>query len=186
MDEVTIKLIADIISFVAMGLVAVSYFVRNKIGYLLFQSLGIVFLILSYLFSGLYVAMLGLSVGLIRTITFFLYENKGKKAPIVWSFIFSAMTICSYFFAKVLGTVPNQFDVLNIIALCMYAFIFRIRDIRVVKFCMLVPTILSILYNILSHAPIFNAVSYSIEFIANIASIIMYYAIMDRKRRTKR
>lgn len=182
MDEVTIKLIADIISFIAMGLIAVSYFVKKKAGYLLFQFLGIIFLILSYLFSGLYVAMLGLSVGLIRTITFLLYENKGKKAPIVWSFVFSIMTIGSYFLAKALGTIPNQFDAINIIALCMYAFIFRIRDIRVVKFCMLIPTVMSILYNILSKAPIFNAVSYSIEFIANVASIIMYYAMIYRKK----
>ncbi|MBQ7339676.1 MAG: YgjV family protein [Clostridia bacterium] len=180
-----IKIVADIASFIAMVLIATSYFVKNKRNYLFFQLVGIVFLILSFFFSVMFVAMIGLSIGLLRTITFFIYEKKGKKAPLIWSFVFSALTIGGYFIAQAIKDTATPYDVMNIIALCMYAFIFRIRDIRVVKFTMLVPTVLSILYNLLSSAPIFNALSYTIELIANIVSIITYYTIMSRKNIAK-
>ena len=39
---------ALLFSFVAMLLIAVSYFVKNKSGFLLFQSLGIFCLMISY------------------------------------------------------------------------------------------------------------------------------------------
>ena len=61
------------VSFVAMALIVSSYFYRKKVYFLLFQALGTVFLVLSYLFSAEYFAMIGLSVGLCRTVTYFMF-----------------------------------------------------------------------------------------------------------------
>lgn len=57
-----IEILAWIASFFAMALVIISYFVRKKEKYLLFQLLGILLLIASYFFSLDWLAVLGLSV----------------------------------------------------------------------------------------------------------------------------
>ncbi len=177
-----IPFLSDGTSFIAMILVATSYFVKNKKGYLLFQFLGIIFLILSYFFSLEFVAMIGLTIGLFRTLTYFLYEKKDKPAPLYWPFIFSAFTIASYFIGNELkGTEGSLLDVLCVTSLCMYAFIFRVRDFRIVKFTCLVPTAMSITYNALIGVT-FNAISYLFEFCANILAIILYYKNFNKEK----
>ena len=139
-------------------------------------------LIFSYFFSLKFVAMIGLIIGLFRTITFFLYEKNDKSAPLYWPFIFSILSIGAYFLGIELQNSQGQYaDILCVVALCMYAFIFRIRDFKIVKFTVLVPTILSIIYNILVQAPFFNTLSYSFELGANILAIILYYRTFNKE-----
>ena len=56
-------------------------------------AVSLIFLVISYFFTVQFFAMIGLAVGLFRTVTFFVYENKNKQAPIAWSFLFSGLTI---------------------------------------------------------------------------------------------
>jgi hypothetical protein len=72
------ELLALIVSFVAMVIVAASYFTKKKLHYLSLQLLGILFLIMSYFFTEQFFAMVGIAIGGLRTVTFFLYENKEK------------------------------------------------------------------------------------------------------------
>ncbi|MBO5754430.1 MAG: YgjV family protein, partial [Clostridia bacterium] len=65
-------ILALITSFFAMSFVVTSYFMKKKEKYLLFQFLCIVFLIISYFFTEQFFAMVGLVIGLGRTLTFFL------------------------------------------------------------------------------------------------------------------
>ena len=78
-----LPLVANIFSILALIFVCISYFVKNKMLYLLFQFLCIIGLILAYFFSLEFVAMIGLSIGMCRTLTFFLYERKNNNAPII-------------------------------------------------------------------------------------------------------
>lgn len=182
------KVLALIAGFFAMAFVIISYFVRKKSLYLFFQTLCILFLIVSYFFNVQFFAMIGLAVGLCRTITFFIFENKGKPAPIYWSFIFCALTLISYFFINFgLLKTAQPLDVLCLIALCLYAFIFRIRNLKIVRFTMLLPTALSILFNILTSAAIFVTLSYAFELGANVVSIFKYHVFfkMEDKKEEK-
>ena len=174
--------LALLVSFVAMSFVVISYFVQSKSLYLLFQALGIVFLIASYFFTAAYFAMIGLAVGLVRALVFFAYEKRERRAPLWWAFVISGMTIAAYFIVNfaVLKT-ARPLDVLCLIALVMYAFIFRIRNLKIVRFTMLAPTGLSILYNIFSGAAVFVVLSYSFELAANIASIFKYHFFEEKK-----
>ncbi len=177
------KILALITSFIAMALVATSYFVKKKELYLGFQFLGIIFLILSQFFSFEYFAAVGLVIALIRTFTFYLYEKKGKLAPIIWPIIFTILSLASYFIINllILKTL-KPLDILCLIALIFYAFIFRIRDLKIVRFSMLAPTSLSIFYYVLINAPIFTILSYSFELLANIVSIFKYHVLKPKKR----
>lgn len=162
--------------FVAMTFVAISYFVKNKSLYLTFQALCIVFLIVSYFFTTQFFAMVGLAIGLARTLIFYAFEKRDKVAPIWVAFVLSAATLTSYFIVN-LGILKTAqpLDLLCVTALIMYAFIFRIRDLKIVRFTMLIPTILSILFNTLTGAAFFASVTYVIELTANVVSIYKYH-----------
>jgi len=180
MENPTLALIT---SFLSMAFIVVAYFVRKKVYYLLLELLCIVFLVISYFFTAQFFAMIGLAVGLFRTVTFFIYEQKEKRAPIIWSFIFSALTIASYFIVNlwILKT-AQLLDLLCLVALIMYAFIFRIRNLKIVRFTMIVPTVLSILFNVLTHAALFATLSYVFELLANIVSIFKYHVFGKKKK----
>ena len=183
MDNKTLALVA---SFVAMSLIVISYFVRKKEKYLLFQLLGVLFLVATYFFSLDWLAMLGLSVAACRTVTFFLYERKGKKAHILWAFFFSFLSLVAFFAVSVLGSGGVKLsDILLLITLFAYAFIFRIRSLKIVRFAMFLPLSLSIAYNLLTHAPLFTVISYSFELGANIVSIFKYHVFAQKPKTIK-
>ena len=173
MENRTLALVA---SFIAMAFVVMSYFVKKKSYYLIFQLLCIAFLVVSYFFTVQFFAMVGLSVGILRALIFFFYEKQEKEAPIYWSFIISGMTICSYFMVNfwILKT-AQPLDILCLIGLVMYAFIFRIRNLKIVRYTMLIPTMLAILFNLLTSAAVFATLAYVFELLANIVSIFKYH-----------
>lgn len=65
----------------------------------------------------------------------------------------------------------------------MYAFIFRIRDLKIVRFTMSIPTVLSILFNVLTSAAIFTTLTYLFELIANCISIFKYHIIKGKEKK---
>lgn len=180
------RVLAIIAGFIAMAFIAIAYFVKKKEYYLLFQLLCIIFLIISYFFTAQYFAMVGLAVGLFRTVTFYVYESKDKKAPLYWPFIFSVLTLTSYLVVNycILKT-AEPLDVLCLIALIMFAFIFRIRNLKIVRFTMLIPTVLSILFNLLTQAVLFATLTYVIEFSANVVSIFKYHVFNKETKKQK-
>ena len=173
-----IDVLAYTVSFIAMTLVASSYFFTKKEWYLLLQSSGIVFLILSYLLTGEYFAMLGLGVGLARTITFFAYEKKDKIAPLWLAVLFAFLTVLAYGIVNlcILQT-AKPVDILYLISLVGYAFVFRIREVKTVRFASILPTVLAVAYNVAVGAVPFVIVSYSFELAAIILSIFKYHVL---------
>ena len=170
------RVLALVASFIAMSFVTISYFTRKKERYLLFQLLCILFLITSYFFTVQFFAMVGLLIGAFRTVTFFLYERKGETAPVLWSFLFSGLSVGAYLVVNLMILKTAQpLDLLLLVGLVTYAFIFRIRDLKTVRFLMLVPTLLSVLFNLLTNAAIFTTLSYIFEFSANTVSIFKYH-----------
>ena len=177
------KVLALIAGFIAMSLVATSYFVKKKSVYLLFQAFCIVFLITSYFFTVQFFAMVGLGVGLMRTTIYFLYEKKDVQTPIWIAYALAVITVASYFIVNfwILEN-ANPIDGLLVISLILYVFIFRIRDLKTVRFTMLMPTTLSILYNALSGAALFVSLTYVFELTANVVSIYKYHILPNGKK----
>ena len=171
-------IVALIGSFLGMLFVALSYFVKNKRLYLLFQALCIVFLIVSYFFTAQFFAMIGLAIGLVRALVFFGYERKQKTAPLWVAILLSVCTVAAFFTVNfgVLGVARYE-DILCLTALVLYAFIFRIRNLQTVRFAMLVPTVLSIWYNTIIKAALFASLTYVFELTADVVSIFKYHII---------
>lgn len=125
--------------------------------------------------------MVGLFVSLVRTFTFFVYEKKEKEAPLVLAFLFAFLTVAAYFTVNlwILRT-AKPLDILCLTALVMYSFIFKIRSLKTVRFCMVLPLSISIVYNIFSAATVFVVLSYSIELLADILSICKYHVFSKK------
>ena len=169
---------ALVFSFLGMVLIAASYFVTKKKFFLLLQGSGIVFLMISYCFDAKYFAMIGMGIGLIRCIVFYLYEQKGKTAPIVWCFVLCFVSFASYVVVNlVILSAFHPADIVYLIGLVFYMFIFRIRNIKIVRYTILIPTVLSIVYNVWAASPIFAVISYCFELLANVVSILKYHVL---------
>ena len=126
--------------------------------------------------------MIGLGVGLIRGIVFFVYEYKDKRAPLWVSCVLAGATVVAYIIVNLVILKKEQpLDILCVAALVLYAFIFRIRNLKLVRFTMLIPTVLSILFNLLTHAALFATLTYLFELIANLGSIYKYHLRQENK-----
>ena len=146
------------------------------------ELLCIIFLVVSYFFDLQFFAMIGVIVAILRTLTFFMFERSGKKAPIYWSFIFAILTTISFFVVNYALTKTGRIiDILCLMALIAYAFIFRIRNLKTVRFLMIIPTVLSILYNVLASSPIFATLVYVFELSANVVSIFKYHVFAKQE-----
>jgi hypothetical protein len=169
-------------SFVAMLLIASSYFWKNKSGFLLMQAMGMVFLMVSYCLDGLYFPMIGLTVGLARSLIFYAYEKHDKVAPLFYPFLFTGLSVIAYLVINVgILHVQAWYDSIYLVGLVLYAFIFRIRNIEALRYIVTIPTALSILYNVVSGAAIFAVISYCFELGANLVSILKYHVFGKNK-----
>lgn len=174
-------------SFIAMLLIVSSYFYRKKSLYLLFQAVGMTFLMASYLFDKEYFAMIGLGVGLFRALTFYVYEKRDKLAPVFWSFLCALLTVACYFLVNIgVQKTAKPLDILYLCSLILYAFVFRIRDMKKMRLAVLAPTGLAVLYNALIKSSPFVVISYAFEAAANLVAILKYDIFTKEKGYEKR
>ncbi|MBQ7912411.1 MAG: YgjV family protein [Clostridia bacterium] len=174
---------AFVISIVVMVVMCSSYFVKNKSLYLIVQGVGITLLMVSYILWREYFAMVGLVIGLVRMLVYLLYEQKNKETPIWWAIVFSVLGVACYLIINlwIQGT-AKWVDIIYLVGLVAYAFVFRIRNLNWVRYLVLIPTGLSILYNaLLGAGTLMVVISYSFEFCANLVSIVKYH-VWDKKK----
>ena len=173
MDNRALALIA---SFAAMVFVILSYFTTKKERFLFFQSLCIVFLIVSYFFTVQFFAMAGLIIGLIRALIYYRYERGGRIAPLWIPIALCALTGVSYLIINVsVLKSASLADAVLLLSLVCYIFIFRVRNLTLVRFLMILPTVLSIIFNVWTDAALFATLSYVFELSADLASIFKYH-----------
>lgn len=170
-------ILSFVMSTVALALYSCSYFFNNKKNYLIFQLVGNVFLSLSYLLMGAYFTMVSVAIGIARGLICYSYEKRDKKVPLYMVIALCVVTILSYVIINyiVLSGTASPWDVLYLIASCMYAITFAIRNIKLMRYVVLIPHTSAIAYNLLVGAPISSAISYGIELVITIVAIIKFH-----------
>ncbi len=177
---------AFVISVLVMLVMCASYFFKKKKIYLAMQGVGITLLMVAYLLQGHYFAMVGLAIGLLRSIVYLLYEWKNKKTPLWWAIAFTVVGVMCYGVINLwILKDTNYFDVIYLLGLAAYAFVFRIRNLVLMRYLVILPIALSILYNALAEVGIFVVISYSFELCANIVAIIKYHYFDKNKAKQK-
>lgn len=173
---------AFVMSMVALALYSLSYFFNSKKQYLILQLTGNVFLSFSYLLIGSYFTMVSVVIGIARGFLCYLYEQKNKKVPVYVIVGLCSASVLSYVIINcILLSTSSPWDVLYLIASCLYAVSFAIRNIRVMRYVVLVPHSCAVAYNLLIRAPISSAISYGIELVVTVVAIIKHE--IGRKRR---
>lgn len=172
---------AFIISFIVMLVMCSSYFFKKKSVYLSMQGAGILFLMVAYTLERQYFAMAGLGIGLVRSAAYLFYEYNDRPTPIGWPIGFTLAGVACYCIINfwILGD-SKPYDILYLVGLAAYAFIFCIRNLTLLRYLVLFPTALSILYNVLIGSAYFVWISYTFELCANIVAIIRY-RLTDKK-----
>ena len=162
-------------STIALCLYSASYFFNSKKIYLILQLSGNVFLSLSYLLIGSYFTMVSVVLGIARGLICYVYEKKEKRVPAYVIAGLCFVTILSYVIINyVILSQASAWDVLYLIASCMYAITFAIRNIRAMRYTVLIPHSLAVIYNLLIKAPISSAISYGIELAVTVVAIIKF------------
>ena len=165
-----------IMSVMALALYCGSYFFNSKKKYLILQLNGNLFLSLSYLFMGAYFTMVSAAVGIVRGIVCYTYEKRNKRVPVYMIVLLCAVTVLSYVIINyvILSGNASPWDVLYMFACCMYAITFAVRNIKLMRYVVLIPHLSAVFYNLLVHAPISSAISYGIEFMVTVVAIIKF------------
>lgn len=168
--------ISFIMSTIALVLYSVSYFFNNKRNYLIFQLTGNVFLSISYMLIGAYFTMISVIIGIGRGLICYIYEKRDKKVPIYMVFGLCFVTVLSYIIINyVILSEGSHWDFLYLIASCMYAITFAIRNIKLMRYLVLIPHVCAVSYNLLIGAPISSAISYAIELAVTVVAIVKFY-----------
>lgn len=170
------RILSYIMSIIALALYCGSYFFNSKKKYLILQLNGNLFLSLSYLFMGAYFTMVSAAVGIVRGIVCYTYEKKDKRVPVYMIVLLCAVTVLSYVIINyvILSGNASPWDVLYMFACCMYAITFAVRNIKLMRYVVLIPHLSAVFYNLLVHAPISSAISYGIEFMVTVVAIIKF------------
>ena len=174
-----------VMSTVALVLYSCSYFFNSKRNYLILQLTGNFFLSASYLLIGSYFTMVAVMIGVARGLICYTYEKKDKKVPLYWIVALCFASIFSYIIINtVILSQASVFDVLYLFASCMYAITFAIRNLRVMRYVVLLPHTSAVAYNLLIHAPISSAISYGIELAVTVVAIVKYDVIGRKRKKT--
>ncbi len=171
-----IRDLSFVMSTTALALYSASYFFNSKKGYLILQLIGNVFLSLSYLLIGAYFTMVSVAIGIGRGLICYTYEKRNKKVPVYVIAALCLATVLSYFIINfMILSESSVWDVLYLIASCGYAISFAIRNIKVMRYVVLIPHTSAIAYNLLVKAPISSAISYGIEFMVTLVAIVKFH-----------
>lgn len=172
-----------VMSTIALILYSCSYFFDNKRNYLIFQLIGNVFLSLSYLLMGAYFTMVSVGIGIGRGLICYRYEKLNREVPLYMIIALCSVTVLSYIIINyvVLSGTASPWDILYMIASCMYAIAFAIRNIKLMRYIVIIPHVCAISYNLLVKAPISSAISYSIELAITVVAIVKFHIQEKRK-----
>ena len=131
------------------------------------------------------VVLMGLGIGLGCVLARVIGARTKKNALSVLPICFSVLSISAYVIIDwVVLKNTAWFNVFYLIGLVLYAFIFWIRDLKVMRHLAPAPTAFSVAYCLLSGADIFVIIAYSLELCANIVSIVKYH-VYDKKMAAK-
>lgn len=174
-----------IFSFCGMASAASSYLLKKKWQYLIAQGGSILLIAVSNLCLALYYACISSLVSVVRIVVYYYLERRDKEANFYIKTLFAGLVVLSYVITNVI-ILKNYIwqDVMLMLINCSFVYIAGIRNLKVLRYCMLLPVALAVLYCVLMNAAIFTTCSYAIEFIANVIAIIIY-SKKDNKKETK-
>ena len=169
-------IISQILGFIALVLVCLSYSFNNKKSFLAYQIIANSFYAASFLVLGVLVGGMNTIISIIRVSVLYILEKHDQKPP-TWLFVlFSLLYLLT-------GNLCFQsiYDLLAIIAYEIFNMAMFIRDITFTRLMMVFPNVMIVVYNILSQTYT-NAALDMCEIIVLITMIIRFSWARQNKK----
>ena len=127
--------------------------------------------------------MVSVVIGIGRGLICYSYEKRDKEVPVFMIVALCSVTVLSYIIINyvILSGAASPWDILYMIASCMYAVSFAIRNIKLMRYIVIIPHVCAIAYNLLVAAPISSAISYGIELTITVVAIVKFHIQEKRK-----
>jgi hypothetical protein len=140
-------IISQVVGLVAIIIIIIGYSVNTKKKQLLLSIFANIFISISFLFLGTYVACIGIIISTIRTIIFFIYELKFKQVP---TWLISIIFLVLIFNSSIL--MESLWDLVPMFSLMLFTLGFRIRRLVYMRLFFIIPLIMFFVYDIVIFA----------------------------------
>lgn len=167
-------IVSQVAGGIALVLVVIGYFVKDKIKFLFLNAIANVFYALSFIFANSFVAGIGTFISILRVFLLFIFEKKNKPYPIYLLIIFSIVYIINgiIFFT-------DFYDIIPICTSILFSSAMWIKNMEYVRYAMLLPNILITIYALI-RAVYTSALLDFMEVVVIIVAII-YFHIKKKK-----
>ena len=169
-------IISQVMGGIALILVFISYFLNNKIHFLIFYIIGNIFSALSYIFINSLVAGINICFSIIRFIFLYIYDRQEKKIPWfylpIFSFLYIAVGIVFF---------ENYYDIIVMITPILFTLAMMMENMELLRYFMIIPNLMLVFYGILNGVYT-SAVLDFIEVIVISISIVGFYVGIMRKK----
>ena len=174
-----INLVVQIIAFVALVLVFISYFSKNRNKFLIIQVIANFIYAVSFFVNDNIAIAIGLLIAGVRCVIYFIFEKKKRTIPIYVAAVFVVATI-------VVGSIfwEGWLDILPIIALSLFAYLFALNNMQKMRLLLLIPISMFIAVNIINLAIVGAALSL-MEFIVVLLSFVKYRKAEEKDKSEK-
>ena len=169
-------IIAQVLGFIALILVCISYSFNSKKTFLAYQILANIFYSASFLSLGVLVGGLNTIVSIARVAVLYIYEKKDKSPP-VWLYVTFAMLYL------VTGNICYQssLDIMAVIAYEIFNVAMFCRYIELTRYMMVFPNCIIVIYNILSQTYT-NAILDFVEIVVLVTMIVRFSWARQNKK----
>ena len=168
-------ILAQILGGIALILVCIGYFLKNKSSFMITQIIANFFYASAFFVVSAYVGAAIVMISLFRCIYIFIAEKKSFKYTLyfmpIFIVLYIAMTIIFW---------NNVFDLLPLIASIIFTLGYILKNLQIMRYVLIIPNIILVIYNILS-TTYTSAVLDFIEVIVIIVAIIKFYIINKRQ-----
>lgn len=170
-------ILARVMGGIALVLVALSYFTKEKKKFFIIQIIANIFYGASFIFNMALVGGINFLICTIRIIVFFLYERKKRAVPIyVVAFFCCAFIVVGGIFFK------DYYDLITIAAPILFTIAMCMKDMQMVRYLMILPNVAVTIYSIINQVYT-SALLDFLEVLVIVVSIIVYH--IDKKRQIR-
>ena len=164
-------LLSQILGFFSTLCLVFSFFQTKRTQFFILQTMGNIFIVLSYFALGRFVVSIGCVIATIRTAIFATFAKKDKDVPL---FVVIAVIVVNVFACAF--TITHWLDITFVIGLIIYTLGCTIKNIQTMRAILIFPTILYTVYALVfrNYTTLLSTI---FEFGALIISIISDYVI---------
>ena len=172
-------ILAQIMGGIALLIVLISIFSKDKKYYFAMQVVANVFYALSFIFNGGLVAGINSLISVMRVLILYIFERKKITPPKYLILVFSAcyVTIGAIFFARPL-------DVITMITPIMFTVAMWMKNMQLVRYMMILPNVLLSIYALLLQVYT-SAILDAIEALVLIIAIVKFHLQYKNERKYK-